>query len=147
MPRSEEVEASGAVRVVRDAAASFWGGAGGATSGPVDGEGAPRGPSGSSTASSLVDCRPYCRRRGPRPAGERGAAAAVGAASVAGLEDVVEDSVSSVSFCSTLETLGAGLDREGTSGSLSALRGVVGGTIETYLPTGSSLHLRDPLGE
>jgi hypothetical protein len=114
---------------------------------PVVGEGAPRGPRGSSTASSLVDCRPYCRRRGPRPAGERGAEAAVGAGSADGLVEGAGESVSSVSFCSTLDALGAGLDREGTSGSLSALRSIVDKTVDTHLPTGSSLHLQGPLAQ
>lgn len=78
-PRSDGADASGASRELRDAAAgSFCGGAGGAASGPVDAAEAPSGPSGSSTASSLVDWVPYWRRRGPRAAGERGAAAAVG---------------------------------------------------------------------
>jgi hypothetical protein len=79
MPRSEGVEAPGAGWVVRATAACFWGGAGTAVSRPAAGVGAPRGPRGSSTASSLVDCTPYCRRRGPRPAGERGADEALGA--------------------------------------------------------------------
>jgi hypothetical protein len=73
------VEASGAARELREAADSFWGGAGGALSAAAGGVEAPSGPSGSSTASSLVDWVPYCRRRGPRLAGERGAAEALGA--------------------------------------------------------------------
>jgi hypothetical protein len=85
------VEASGAALVLRDAADSFWGGAGGAFSAAAGGVEAPSGPSGSSTASSLVGWVPYCRRRGPRLAGERGAAEALGAAlSFAEFEDVCE---------------------------------------------------------
>jgi hypothetical protein len=115
MLRSDGVEASGAGRVVRDAAASFCGGAGGALSRPVDGVGAPSGPRGSSTASSFVDWTPCCRRRGPRPAGERGAEAAVGAEPAAGLAEGVPES-----SWSGFDALGVGLDREGTSGSRSA---------------------------
>jgi hypothetical protein len=120
MPRSDGVVALGAGRVPRDAAASFCGGAGGAISGPVDGAEAPSGPRGSSTASSLVDWTPYCRRRGPRPAGERGAAAAVGAEPAVGLVEGVRESASPVSSWSCFEALGAGLDRDGTSGRGSA---------------------------
>jgi hypothetical protein len=87
-PRSDEAEPSGARREVRDAADSFWGGAGGAVSSAVGGVEAPRGPRGSSTASSLVDWVPYCRLRGPRPAGERGAAAAEGAEPALGVVEV-----------------------------------------------------------
>jgi hypothetical protein len=88
-PRSDGADASGARRELRDAGGSFCGGAGGAASDPVGGGvGAPSGPRGSSTASSLVDWVPYWRRRGPRAAGERGAAAAVGVdAAFAAVED------------------------------------------------------------
>ena len=117
MPRNEEeADAAPAGRVPR-AAASFWGGAGGATgSRPGDGVGAPRGPSGSSTASSLVDCTPWGRRRGPRPAGERGAEAVEGGVSTVRVVVVVDEaSGGASSWPSCLEAPGAGLDCEGTS--------------------------------
>ena len=74
MPGREDADAVGGC-------ASFCGGAGGASwsraasAGELP-SGAPNGPRGSSTASNFVACPPYCFRRGPRPAGERGAAAA-----------------------------------------------------------------------
>lgn len=108
-------------------AGSFCGGAGGA-SGPEGGVGAPRGPRGSSTASSLVGWTPYCLLRGPRPAGERGAAETLGTVladgfgeergsrscqldATGGRQAPVPDS----SSWAILGTLWAGLDREGTS--------------------------------
>lgn len=77
MPGSDDVDVPGVGRGLRSRASSFCGGAGGA-SGPEGGVGAPRGPKGSSTASSFVACAPYCLLRGPRPAGERGAAETFG---------------------------------------------------------------------
>lgn len=92
MPRREEdVEAAGVGRGLREGAGSFWGGAGGA-SGAEGGVAAPSGPRGSSTASRRVDCPPYCRLRGPRAAGERGAAEALGTV----LADTLEEDVPSV---------------------------------------------------
>ena len=87
MPRSdEEVEVPLVGSGLRDGADSFCGGAGGA-SGPGGGVAAPRGPKGSSTASSVVDLSPYCFLRGPRPAGERGAADALGPELAVAVED------------------------------------------------------------
>jgi hypothetical protein len=77
IPRIDEVEAVGVGRGLRDEAGSFCGGAGGA-SGAEGGVGAPKGPKGSSTASRCVFAGAYCFLRGPRPAGERGAAEALG---------------------------------------------------------------------
>lgn len=96
-PRKDDAEASGAGRVLRDAADSFWGGAGGVFSAAMGGVAAPKGPNGSSTASSLVDWTPYCRRRGPRLAGERGAAEALG---VEAVSFAVEEALVSVSWLS-----------------------------------------------
>jgi hypothetical protein len=78
MPRTDEVEVAGVGRALRCAATcSFCGGAGGA-SGAEGGVAAPKGPSGSSTASRVVFAGAYWRLRGPRPAGERGAAETFG---------------------------------------------------------------------
>lgn len=78
MPRIDDAEAAGVGRGLRcDVACSFCGGAGGA-SGAEGGVAAPRGPSGSSVASRVVFAGAYCRLRGPRPAGERGAAETFG---------------------------------------------------------------------
>jgi hypothetical protein len=116
-PRRDDVEPSGARRELREAADSFCGGAGGAASADVDGVEAPKGPRGSSTASSLVDCVPYCRRRGPRLAGERGAAEALGAEPSFSVFDGVCESVFWVLSGANVAAFCAGLDCdcEGTS--------------------------------
>jgi hypothetical protein len=88
MPRVDEVEVAVVGREPLDAATSFCGGTGGA-SGAVGGVGAPNGPSGSSTASRRGAWTPCCRFRGPRPAGERGAADALDAEDVFCLGDEV----------------------------------------------------------
>lgn len=117
IPRSDDdVEVPVVGRLFRDATFSFCGGAG-PTSAAGGGVGAPNGPRGSSTASSFVDWVPYCRRRGPRPAGERGAAEALGAELAAALFDVGESVLDSSLSC--LGVSCAGADREGTSAGLS----------------------------
>lgn len=138
MPRrDEDVEVPVVGRLSRDAAFSFCGGAGGSAA-PAGGVGAPSGPSGSSTASSFVDCVPYCRRRGPRPAGERGAADALGAelaAALFGVGDSVLDS--------SLSCFGASCaDREGTSAPESVSCGASRARVSSYLPREN--HHRDP---
>ena len=139
MPRrDDEVEVPVIGRLFRVAAFSFCGGAGGATSAAGGGVGAPSGPSGSSTASSFVDWVPYCRRRGPRAAGERGAAAALGAELVAALSVVGE----SVLF-SPLSCLGGSwADCEGTSAGRSVLLWAAWARDISYRPTGN--HHRGP---
>lgn len=82
----DDVEAAVVGREPLAAGGSFCGGAGGA-SGADGGDGAPRGPRGSSTTSRRVGWAPCCRLRGPRPAGERGAAEALGADVVACLAE------------------------------------------------------------
>lgn len=111
MLRSDDAGAPDAGRLFRDAADSFCGGAGGPTSGAVDGVGAPSGPRGSSTASSFVDWVPYCRRRGPRAAGERGAAEALGAELAAALFAVGDSVLDSSWSCFGVSCT----DCEGTS--------------------------------
>lgn len=92
MPRMDDVEADGVGRGLRDAVGSFCGGAGGA-SGPEGGVGAPKGPKGSSTASRRVACPPYCLLRGPRAAGERGAAETFGTVLALALDEVRDSSI------------------------------------------------------
>jgi hypothetical protein len=72
MLRIDDVEAAGAARL-RVGGASFCGGTGGSST--AGGVGAPKGPSGSSTASRRVGCAVNGRLRDPRTAGERTAAA------------------------------------------------------------------------
>lgn len=82
---------------------------------------APSGPRGSSTASSLVDWAPYCRRRGPRPAGERGAAEALGAEPAFEAVEVSRLSASLALPGANVAAFCAGLDCEGTSGDVLAI--------------------------
>jgi hypothetical protein len=111
MPRRDDVEVVVVGRGLREGAGSFCGGAGGA-SGPDGGVAAPKGPRGSSTASKRVDCVPYCRLRGPRAAGDRGAADALGTELAVALEEDWE---------SETVNLGA-LCKSGLEGSTSFLR-------------------------
>lgn len=68
-------------------------------------KGAPRGPKGSSTASSFVACAPYCFLRGPRAAGERGAAEALalGAVVAAGCASDCGACACACQLCSALQ--------------------------------------------
>jgi hypothetical protein len=129
MPRIEDPGVAVVGREARDAVGSFCGGAGGVPC-PAAGVAAPKGPNGSSTASRRVGWAPNCRLRGPRAAGERGAAEAFGAV----LSDALEEERDSRgcesgafyrrsstipdSWLSSFTMLGVlcdGLDREGTS--------------------------------
>ena len=94
MPCKEGVDAAGGD-------GSFCGGAGGASGpGGAFANGPPSGPRGSSAASSFVACPPYCFLRGPRPAGERGAAETLGAE----IADDLESSCDAAS-CQHLDVL------------------------------------------
>lgn len=136
MPRrDEDVEVPVAGRLFRDATFSFCGGAGGSAAGGVA---APSGPSGSSTASSFVDWVPYCRRRGPRPAGERGAADALGAELAAALFCVGESVLDSSLSCFG----GSCADCEGTSVPESVSYDTSRARVSSYLPREN--HHRDP---
>lgn len=100
MPRNDDdAEAPVVGRLFRDTTFSFWGGAGGSISDAVGGVGAPSGPRGSSTASSFVGCVPYCRRRGPRAASDRGAAEVLDVELAAALFDVGESALDSPWSC------------------------------------------------
>lgn len=141
MPRSDDdVEAPAAGPLFRDAIFSFCGGAGGPTSDAVGGVGAPSGPRGSSTASSFVDCVPYCRRRGPRAAGERGAAEALGAVLAAALFDVGESVLDSSWSCFGVSCTDCD---EGTSATGSTSPREARARRQSYHPKGN--HHRDPL--
>lgn len=86
MPDRDAFDALGGGCELRPAA-SFCGGAGGPSgAGAESARGPPRGPNGSSTASSLVACPAYCFLRVPRAAGERGAADTLGAEDASALE-------------------------------------------------------------
>src|SRR5690242_3717524 len=134
MPRrDDDVDVPVAGRLFRAAVLSFCGGEGGPAAGAAGGVAAPSGPSGSSTASSFVDWVPYCRRRGPRPAGERGAADTLGAELAAASLGVGEGVLDS-----SLSCLGASCaDCEGTSATRSAWNRGARPRTAPYHPTGN----------